>query len=127
MNTTFDPTRGLIIVFARLFGPTSERIVRLALDTGATTTTVRTSVLVNLGYDPAASSERLPMTTASGVEYVLRISISRFEALGESRESFTIVAHTLPPSATVDGLLGLDFVRGRRLMLDFREGTIALE
>ena len=124
MSVSFDPAKGLIIVFARLRGPAGERTIRLALDTGATTTTVRSSVLVNLGYDPAASPERLPMTTASGVEYVPRIPIARIEALGESQEPFAVIAHTLPPSATVDGLLGLDFFRERGLTIDFRSGTI---
>lgn len=67
------------------------------------------------------------MTTASSVENVHRVPLERFEALGESRESFPVVAHTLPPSATVDGLLGLDFFRGRRLLLDFRQGLLEIE
>lgn len=125
--TPFEPNRGLIVVLAHLFGPGGERAVRMALDTGATTTTVRPAVLVRLGYDPAAGSQRVPMTTASGVEYVPRIAVSRIEALGERREPLVVVAHTLPPSATVDGLLGLDFFRGRQLALDFRRGVILLE
>jgi hypothetical protein len=40
--------------------------------------------------------------------------------------SFPIIAHTLPPSATVDGLLGLDFFRGQQLNIDFRRGEITL-
>ncbi len=127
MSTPFDPTHGLVLVWARVFGPTGQRSVRLALDTGATTTAVRTGVLVSLGYDPAAGPERIPMTTASGVEYVPRIPVSRIEARGAFRAPLLVVAHTLPPSATVDGLLGLDFFRGRRLVLDFRLGDVSLE
>ena len=33
---------------------------------------------------------------------------------------------TLPPSAGVDGLLGLDFMRGLGLSIDFRQGLVAL-
>jgi predicted aspartyl protease len=99
----------------------------MAVDTGATTTTVRTAVLVALGYDPSASTERIAMTTASGVEYVPRIKVDRMEALGEHREPFTVIGHTLPPTAMVDGLLGLDFIRGRRIAIDFRDGHITME
>jgi hypothetical protein len=35
--------------------------------------------------------------------------------------------HTLPPSAGVDGLLGLDFLRGMRFTADFRAGALTLE
>lgn len=127
MSTRFDAARGLVIVWVRLFGPNGQRAVRMALDTGATTTTVRMGVLVLLGYDPASSAERVPMTTASGVEYVPRVPVSRIEALCECREPLTVVGHTLPPSATVDGLLGLDFFRGRRLVVDLRQGEVSIE
>jgi hypothetical protein len=40
MTYGFDPTQGLIIVPVRLFGPSGDMIVRLVLDTGATSTLV---------------------------------------------------------------------------------------
>ena len=49
MSTPFDASTGLIIVATRLVGPGGERIVRMALDTGATTTTVRTATLRQVG------------------------------------------------------------------------------
>lgn len=66
------------------------------------------------------------MTTASGVEYVPRIAMDRLEELGQHRRGSQVVAHTLPPSTTVDGLLGLDFFRGTRLTIDFANGRITL-
>ncbi len=115
-----------MVVPARLHGPLGYRVLHLALDTGATTTLVRSAVLVSLGYDPASSSDRVQMTMGSGVEYVPRLRVSRLEALGQDRIDFAIVAHTLPPSATVDGLLGLDFLRGHRLVVDLRGGSVDL-
>jgi hypothetical protein len=44
--------------------------------------------------------------------------------LGQIRILFPVVAHTLPPTTSVDGLLGLDFFRGLELTLDFRAGQI---
>lgn len=126
MSTPFDPHRGVILIFARLEGPTGEYLARLALDTGATVTTIQTAVLVAIGYDPAASVDRLSMTTGSGVEYVPRLPIRRIEALGRERADFPVVAHTLPPSATVDGLLGLNYMRGHVLMVDFPRGVVTL-
>ncbi len=37
-----------------------------------------------------------------------------------------IVCHTLPSSAVIDGLLGLDFLRGQSLTIDFRNGLLTL-
>ena len=62
----------------------------------------------------------------SGGEYVPRVVVSRLKALGEHRVNFPVLSHTLPSSASVDGLLGLDFLRGKVLRIDFRQGTLAL-
>ena len=126
MKTTFDPTRGLIVVSCRITGPAGDTIVRLALDTGATSTMVNWDVLVLLGYDPAAFRDRIQITTGSGLEFVPRISVSRIEALGRNVENLAVLAHTLPPTAMVDGLLGLDFLRDACLTIDFTDGTIEL-
>ena len=76
---------------------------------------------------PALVPERMQITTGSGVEFVPRVNVEKILALGQERNDFSVLAHTLPPSASVDGLLGLDFLRGRRLTLNFRKGTISLE
>ena len=66
------------------------------------------------------------MTTGSGVEFVPRVSLDKIVALGQERTTFPVLGHTLPPSAGIDGVLGLDFVRGQTLTVDFRTGTITL-
>lgn len=126
MIVDFDPSQPLIIVTARIKGPLGDHVVQLALDTGATTTLVRSSRLVSLGYDTDTASERAKMVTGSGVETVPRLKLQQFEALGRVRRNFPVVAHTLPPNAPFDGLLGLDFLRRNRLAIDFRRGKISL-
>ena len=126
MRFKFDPAQGLITIPARLHGLERDTIVRLALDTGATTSMINWDVAVLLGYDPASSKERIQVTTGSGVEFAPRIVVKKVEALGRSLENFPILCHTLPPSATVDGLLGLDFFRGVRLVVDLQKGIITL-
>ena len=125
-SVAFNPAGGLVVVRVRLWGPSGDTYVRLALDTGATTTMVRNAVLVSLGYDPTLAPRRVQMTTGSGVEFVVRLRVSRISALGRSRRNFPVLGHTLPPSATVDGLLGLDFFRRSRLEINFRKGFLQL-
>src|SRR5438874_2365008 len=126
MSFPFDPHQGLIIVHAELWGPTSSAILRLALDTGATSTVVNVGLLVAVGYDPALAPDRIQITTGSGVEFVPRVMVNRIMALGQERTGFPVLGHTLPPSAGVDGLLGLDCFRGQSLTLDFRTGQVTL-
>jgi predicted aspartyl protease len=126
VSYVFNPYQGLIVVQAELWGPSGSGFVSLALDTGATSTMVDQTRLLQLGYNPALSPGRFQITTASGVEFVPRITLSKIAALGQERTSFHVVCHTLPPTANVDGLLGLDFFRGQTLTVDFRTGQIIL-
>ena len=107
--------------------PSRSVAVNLALDTGAIMTVLARRFLLYLGYDLSAPSNMVQITTGSGVEFVPEVTLARIEALGQERSDFPVLCHTLPPSATVDGVLGLDFLRGERLVLDFSAGLITLD
>ncbi len=127
MSDTFNPIDDLIIVRAIIEGPTGIiAAIHLALDTGATDTLISMDPLLAVGYDPTLAPNRVPVTTGSGIEYVPFFPILRLTALGQTRTNFDVLAHTLPPSAGIDGLLGLNFLRGQHLVLDFRAGQITL-
>ena len=101
MSHPFDPNEGLIIVPTRLWGPSGDTVVRPALDTCATGSVVSWDIVVFLGYDPAIVSERIQMTTGSGVEFVPRVIIERIEGLRQERQYFPVLCHNMPPGATV--------------------------
>ena len=126
MSLPFDAAEGLIVVPAELVGPSGSSILRLALDTGATSTLLNAGMLLAVGYDPGSATDRVQITTGSGVEYVPRVKVDTLTALGQRHCDFSVVSHTLPPSAGVDGLLGLDFLRGTVLEIDFRAGKLSI-
>ncbi len=126
MTEPFDPQANLIIVKAEAFGPERDFVLSLALDTGATGTLINQSSLMRLGYDLTLSPNQVQITTGSGIEYAPRISLHKLAVLGQVRTDFSVLGHNLPPSANIDGLLGLDFFRGLNLNLDFRGGVITL-
>jgi predicted aspartyl protease len=123
---TFNPARGLIVIPTQIVGPSGTVSIRLALDTGASNSVVRSAVLVSIGYDPVSVGQRVQMTTASGVEFIPRLVVQTIRALGQEKSAFPLLAHTMPPTASVDGLLGLDFFRGMELRIDFRQGLLTL-
>lgn len=127
MSPLFDPREGLVIVRSELSGPLGSAVLRLALDTGATSTLVNVGLLVALGYEPALAPDRVQVTTGSGVEFVPRVLLEKLVALGQELTDFPVLCHTLPPSADVDGLLGLDFCRGKSLTIDFLAGEVSLD
>jgi hypothetical protein len=97
----------------------------LALDTGATTTLISPHILIAAGYDPSTADEHVFITSATAIVYVPKFAIAALEALGMTKP-LRVLATGLPPSAGVDGLLGLDFFRDQVLTLNFRNGLITL-
>ena len=85
------------------------------------------SKATKLGYSPMSSSERAEVSTASGVEYAPVIHVLRLQALGQQFKDFPILCHSLPFTVDADGILGLDFLAGHRLTIDFRIGLVTLE
>lgn len=126
MRLPFNPVAGLITVPTLLFGPTGKATLNLALDTGASRTLINEDLLIAVGYDPAQTGAQTKITTGSKVEAVSLVHTDKIKALGQERAGLLVICHTLPPSASVDGLLGLDFFRGLNLNLDFRSGIITL-
>ena len=126
MSYPFNAQRGLVIVQTEIFGPSGSIVLRLALDTGATGTMINVAPLTTIGYDPSLAPDRVQVTTGSGVEYAPRLPVTRIIAMGQDRRGFPVLAHTLPPSAGIDGLLGLDFLRGSVVNIDFRQGAVSL-
>jgi hypothetical protein len=126
MSSPFDPRGNLIIVTAILWGPNGTATLRMALDTGSTTTLVNAGMLMFLGYDPSRSTDNVELATGSTVEHVPCITIDRIDALEQSERALRVVCHTLPVRTRIDGLLGLDFLRERSLLVDFRNGEINL-
>jgi aspartyl protease family protein len=126
VSASFDPRRGLIVIQTELFGPAGSILLRFAFDTGATGTMVNVAPLTAIGYDPSLARDRVQVTTGSGVEFAPRISVTRSQALGHERDQFPVLAHTLPASASVDGLVGLDFLRDKAVHIDLVKGSISL-
>ena len=97
---------------ARATGPAQSSDLVLMLDTGSTSTVIDLSILISLGFDPDRDGRPVQVTTASSVAYSTKVTLTRLFAQGQNRIGFPVVAHSLPAGVTVDGLLGLDFVRG---------------
>jgi Aspartyl protease len=126
MSFSFNSSHGPIVVEASLSGPMGQADLRLILDTGATTSLIRSTMLVAVGYDLDTSPDLVMVAMGNGVESVPRIVLNRLSALGRHRLAFPVLAHSLPPATRIDGLLGLDFLRGSVLTVDFPAGRISL-
>jgi hypothetical protein len=125
--TGFNPDAVLIRIGAMIAGPLGEAPALLALDTGATTSILSHALVKRLGYDETMPAEWRSFFSTSGEESVPLIRILRVRALNSFAEGLLVSVHDLPAEAALDGVLGLDFFRGRRLTIDFRAGQIELD
>ncbi len=132
MKTTFDSKYGLIYLRAKISrrkqnGKVKDLVLNLALDTGATGTVISQKRLTGLGYSLEDAEDAIYITTGSGLISMPKIRIEKLTALGKEKSNFLVIAHDLPPTASVDGVLGLDFLRENVLTIDFVKGEIELK
>lgn len=127
--TRFDPTRDLIIVEGRVWGPQQRqrRPLRLVLDTGAAETIIVPEVLDELGYSPRDGEAITVLRSAVGHEQGYMIRVTRFECLGHQSSNFLVHAHDLPEGWNIEGLIGLRFLRQFNYEIRSPEGRILVE
>jgi hypothetical protein len=80
-----------------------------------------------LGYNPSAFIDEINITTGSKIEKAFLHKVSSIKVLGLTRQNFKVISHKLPETTFVDGLIGLDFFRNKKLSIDFKNGLIELE
>lgn len=127
MKFSFKSDYGLIHVRVEIARQEREVILNLALDTGATGTIISVKKLIEVGYDLDKPEDEIYITTGSGLISVPKITIENLTALGKPKENFSVITHDLPPTASVDGVLGMDSLRDKVLTVDFKQGFIELK
>jgi len=91
-------------------GRTGERDVSLLLDTGSNYTVVPVEVLEAIGCSPASSRDHVRITTADGMLIAPRVRCQAFTVFGHRIDAAELIAHDLPFSGPIDGLLGMDLL-----------------
>ena len=96
----------------------------MALDTGTTLTVIPPEAAMNIGVNPTRSRQTTEMMTGSGIIICPIVRIPKFSCLGLTLRKFEVVCHDLPAKSPVEGLLGLNFLKNAKVLLDFRKHTV---
>lgn len=116
-----DTDDELVLVSAQLNGDE----VRLALDTAASHTVIDANSLLILGHEISLDAEIVPLETSNGIIEARKIQVMHFSALGLERSPYDFLLAGI--ASPYDGLLGLDFLQGTVLTIDFRRQEIWVE
>ena len=122
----FQPISNLIVIPIKVVGIDGEsfRDVEVALDTGASTTSIPSYVVSALGYNIPNPMDDI--ITGSGVEKAPIIEIKGLTAIGQTIENIEVVCLDLPPEIYVEGVLGLNFLINFDVHISFSKGIIEL-
>ena len=104
--------------------------VFLALDTGASHTTVDLTALQIAGYNLSDAIREVDIETASGIIKGYIFSIKRFYALDTLIENIEICAYDFFAHHVLsdfDGVLGIDFFAGKKLCIDFVANELTIQ
>jgi hypothetical protein len=102
----------------------------LALDTGASHTTVDLTPLLLEGYDISNSDGTEKIATGSGVVDAYVFTLAKIEAFGIVKRNFQVCAYDFFAhhySADFEGVLGLDFLQGTKFCIDMEEQVVTIQ
>ena len=122
----FNPSRRLIVLPLKVAGINGDdfRDLLVALDTGASDTSIPTKVASDLGYDLSNPKHVVRLTTGSGTIPAKIVTVRKLTAIGETVQNIDALCHDLPEESTVDGVLGLNFLRHFDVNISFSTGII---
>jgi clan AA aspartic protease (TIGR02281 family) len=102
-------------------------LVRLLIDTGASYTVLPTPILQRIGCNLDQPKQKKKIVTANGAITVPVSRVPWFNCLGIKRENYSVVGLDLPANTFTDGLLGMDFLREVKAIIDVARGEIRLD
>ena len=101
-------------------------ILRLLVDTGSSYTVLPRRILERLECNLQQPLQTTRIVTASAIVEMSIVAVPWFHCLGVRKENFSVVAMDLPTSSFANGLLGIDFLRKEKAIIDIFKCKISL-
>jgi predicted aspartyl protease len=122
-----DLDNGLIIVSILV---DNKFTLKMVLDTGASHTTIDSNALYLSGYELKDNIGLVEIETANGIIETEVFEVKTFYSLGIEKNKFPIqvydfLAHGI--YSDYNGLLGLDFLEGRKFCIDTVTNEISID
>ena len=96
----------------------------MLVDTGSNHTVLSLEALEKIGSSPVESRERIRIMTANGVVILPRVKVDALTIFEHRIEGAELIAHDLPFSGPIDGLLGMDVLVALGARIDIQAAEI---
>lgn len=120
----FNPNAGIILCKTKLQNKKQNIFLKLAVDTGASITMISIESALAIGIDPFKATRHIEITTTNGVILTPIITIPSFTCFGIDVKNMDVICHNLPAESSVEGLLGLNFLKSAKVSIDFSRNEI---
>ena len=127
-SISFDSTRHLIVHSLEVGGINIDKVqtFSVALDTGASITSIPIQVATDLGYDLSNPKQEVDILTTNGIITAKITTVRNLTAIGETIDNIDVLCHDLHEDSIVEGLLGLNFLQHFDINILFSSETIEL-
>lgn len=116
-------TDGLIVVKVYM---NLDYEFQMVLDTGCSHTVLHTIEAKAMGYNLKKAPKTM-IDTGSQAEYAKEINIDFIQALDQVVENMTVTVFDVNVERKIYvGYLGLDFFKGKKLLIDFEESVLCI-
>jgi predicted aspartyl protease len=127
MRARFNPAAGPVCTQALILGPNGMAWSMLVLDTGSTNTALSRDLLNALGYTIPHDAPTRTAIGISGKVELPQIEIKHLSLGDQSVTKFPVLVIDLDADSAINGVLGLDFLRNRTLIVDFVRGQFSID
>lgn len=125
MTTRYLSANGCPVVSVEVVDSTTSIHAMLMVDTGATFTSLNHKLLKQIGVK--TSKNKSIIVSAAGVFETTSATIKKVRLGDIAQSNLTVVALDLPTASEIDGVLGVDFFKNRKLTIDFKKHTIEVK
>jgi hypothetical protein len=105
---------------------TTIRFTLSGVDMVVLMTVLSTQILEDAGCNLQSPQDSITITAASGIARGKIFEVPQFSALGQTIERFRAVGFNLPKSVDADGLLGMNFMRNCKAIVDTGNAYITI-
>ena len=116
----------IVVRRVEIVGPAGTSFADLLLDTGAALTMLSPLIVESAGYDVSTAKSKQQIITGNGAIKVPILTVSELR-VGDLRvDNFSVCVHSIPEVAHIQGLLGLDFLKRFRTVIDYPNGFMEI-